>query len=157
MTRHFRTQVKIQGGQIVVDGMGNPVYEQVEVPIDWTPDMLLRELKQRRDTEWLKGALLPTGLRLQTDSESVTNLQGAISAGIAITAMQQPFSITWSLGGGQFVELDLATLQQLGLLQFQHIQTVQSRYAVLYQLISPESSAEDLRSVADQFETGWPA
>lgn len=128
--------------------------EVTETPRPYTLEEAIQLLKARRDVAWNAGALLPGGLRIQTDSESQNNLLGAIKAGEMAAALQQPFEIRWSLGGGQFVPLNLAGLQSVGLVLFQHRQAVMSRYEELYTAIS---AAADIDSALDQINEGWPA
>lgn len=154
---HVRSQPALdEAGNPLRDGNGQIVWEQVEISTPWTANSLIDEIKSLRDYHWNKGALLHDGGRLQSDVESRANLTGAIAAGNELSAAGQPFSIQWSLGAGQFLSLDLPTLKQLGLLQFQHIQAAQNRYGTLRGMISETSTTEQLDAVAAIMHEGWP-
>lgn len=143
----------------------------------WTVEEIIEQAKTARDYHWTKGALIPNGLRVQTDTESVSNLLGAIAygqsyelrAGYIASGSQDDFQtwldnggaplkgvykIKWNLGGGQTVELGLSDLQLIGFAQGEHIQAVQERYALIRGLIS---NGEDLETVHNLIQTGWPS
>lgn len=129
----------------------------IEVPIDWSPEDLILELKEQRDSHWGKGALLPTefgeNIRVQTNVEAVANLTGCVT----ILRSNPQMTISWGLGGGRSIELNLPQIEAVGLVQFTHIQAVRSRYDELYSEIMESKDFESRRLIASKIADGWPA
>lgn len=127
--------------------------EESTVYIVPTKEELIDSLKSKRDSHWLKGALLPTGLRIQTDSESVSSLLGAIK----LAEMEdETFRVNWSLGNGAFLQLSLSDLLAIGQIQGRHIQAVQTRFATLRQQIDQSNTDQEIEATESAFDSGWP-
>lgn len=117
-----------------------------------TKEELIQQLKSVRDKYWTGGCNLG-GIRLQTDQESISNLSGAYQFGKEFDSTENPFVITWSLGGGQSVQLDLPTLRMACATVMMHVQACNTRYLELYERICKE---DDLDAVEKDLENGWP-
>lgn len=123
---------------------------------DRTFESVLADIKGLRDYHWNKGALIPDGRRLHSDDASLSRITASITAGNELASNNGPFSMEWGLKGDDNIVVDLPTLKQLGLLLFQHIQAVRSRYGILRGMISETSTTEQLDAVAAIMQEGWP-
>lgn len=136
-----RNQVWDINGKLIVDEVIPPTREE-----------LIEHLKEIRDRHWTGGCNVGS-VRIQTDQESISNLTGAYTFGKEFDSPETPFAITWSLGKGQSVTLDLPTLRLACAAVMQHIQACNTRYLDLYAKIT---AGEDLLKIEADLETGWP-
>ena len=136
--------------------------EITNTPMPYTTEEAIEELKLRRNLELVKGHLLPSGLRLQTDIESTTNILGLIKLGELAAAANQPFTpAAWSLGGGNYIPVDkspisLPELIELGLLMGTHQQACHAKYQAAYAYIHNNVDGVDGVDFELVINEGWP-